>query len=48
MLKTISQLWRGTVHRMSDELLKWLFSVNEVLKMSVATERSDNPAPVFQ
>lgn len=33
---------------MSDELLKWLFGVNEVLKMSIATEHSDVPAHAFQ
>lgn len=33
---------------MSDELLKWLFGVNEVLKMSIATEHSDAPAQAFQ
>lgn len=48
MLKTISPLQRGTVQRMSDELLKWLFSVNEVLKMSIATDHSDVPAQAFQ
>lgn len=35
------------MQRMSDELLKWLFGVNEVLKMSIATEHSDVPARVF-
>lgn len=48
MLKTISLLRRGAVQRMSDELLKWLFGVNEVLKMSIATEHSDAPALGFQ
>lgn len=48
MLKTISLLRRGAVQRMSDELLKWLFGVNEVLKMSIATEHSDVPAQRFQ
>lgn len=48
MLKTISQLQRGTVQRMSDELLKWLCSVNEVLKMSIATKHSDDAAQVSQ
>lgn len=48
MLKTISPLQRGTVQRMSDELLKWLFGVNEVLKMSIATDHSDVPAQAFQ
>lgn len=33
---------------MSDELLKWLFGVNEVLKMSIAVEHSDVPAQAFQ
>lgn len=36
------------MQRMSDELLKWLFGVNEVLKMSIATEHSDAPAQAFQ
>lgn len=48
MLKTISLLRRGAAQRMSDELLKWLFGVNEVLKMSIATEHSDVPAHAFQ
>lgn len=41
VLKTIT-LWRegGAAPGLSDELLKWLFGVNEVLKMSVATEHS--------
>lgn len=48
MLKTISLLQRGSVQRMSDELLKWLFGVNEVLKMPIATEHCDVPAQGFQ
>lgn len=48
MLKTISLLQRGTVQRMSDELLKWPFGVNEVLKMSIAVEHSEVPAQAFQ
>lgn len=36
------------MQRMSDELLKWLFGVNEVLKMSIATEHSDAPTQAFQ
>jgi len=48
VLKTISLLRRGTAQRMSDELLKWLFGVNEVLKMSIATEHSDVRAQGFQ
>lgn len=47
MLKTIILPQRGAVRRMSDELLKWLFAVNEVLKMSVAIEQSDVPAQAF-
>lgn len=47
MLKTITLPQRGAVRGMSDELLKWLFAVNEVLKMSVATEQSDVPAQAF-
>lgn len=47
MLKTIILPQRGAVRGMSDELLKWLFAVNEVLKMSVAAEQSDVPAQAF-
>lgn len=36
------------MQRMSDELLKWPFGVNEVLKMSIAVEHSEVPAQAFQ
>lgn len=36
VLKTISLLQKGAVQRMTDELLKWLFGVNEVWKMFIA------------
>lgn len=40
VLKTITLWRRGAAPGLSDELLKWLFGVNEVLKMSIATEHT--------
>lgn len=38
-MKTIILPPRCDVRGMSDELLKWLFAVNEVLKTSIAAEQ---------